>query len=332
MKRKKTEENSLLTALEFVAITQPKRSPNPAYEHCRLFGNQLSACGPVLSASVGIKEEIQCCPDTQKFLHALKQCPETVNLTLLPTKELSIKSGNFHAIIPCIEQVDIPTIFPDSKQLSIEIQFQQALEQVGKLADEHSKLILYSSVVLLNGSVIATNGDVILEAWHGCTSPNPVLLPKLFISALARTKSKPLYLLGWSSDSLTAHFPDGSWLSRPVYRLIQRCPTCKVSLSIPSTGYIPVPLGLWAAVNRLAPFSNDGRIYFKQEGICTDRYQTDGAINLAHNGLPCGISFPIAAFQTIAAFAEHLAFNVTEKITYFQGKNIRGAISQRVEQ
>jgi len=327
-KKKTTEENTLLTALQFVANVQPKRSSITAHTHCRLFGNRLSACGPVLSASVGIQEEIECCPQTVKFLDALKQCPEYANLTLLPTKELSIKSGNFQATIPCVEQPEIPAIFADPKQYLVELQFQQALEQVGEIVDEKSKPVLYSSVVLLNGSVIGTDGEVILEAWHGCRTPLGLIVPKVFISVMHRTRGKVIYSLGNGDSSLTAYYPDDSWIKTRLH-VDPELPNLQAFLNLPAN-LIPVPFGLWSAVERLAPFSNDNRIYFREEGICTDRYQTDGAINLC-DGLPHGLSFLIKSFQSIAPFAEQLAFNVTDKMTYFRGSNVRGAITQRLD-
>jgi hypothetical protein len=212
--------------------------------------------------------------------------------------------------------------------LKVELPFQQAIEKIGQIADEYSKLILYSSVVLLDGSVIATNGDIIFEAWHGCSSPHPVILPKLLVSALRRTKGKAVYLIGWSADSFTTFYPDGSWIKTHL-QSDPAMPDLKGFLSLPAQ-FTPAPLGLWAAVERLAPFSGDGRIYFRANGVSTDRYETDGAINLCE-GLPDGISFPIAALRIIAPFAEKLAFNVTEQMTYFQGDKVRGAITQREE-
>jgi hypothetical protein len=327
-RKSKSDENTLLTALQFAETVQPKRSTVAAFSHVRLFGNRLSAQGPVLSASVGIQEDIECCPDGQKFVQALKQCPEAVNLTLLPTRELSVKSGNFQATIPCIDQANIPAIAADPRRIDVEVHFQTALERVGEISNERSKIILYSSLILLQGSVIATNGEVIMECWHGSNSPERSIVPKLFVSALRRTRGKTLYSLGWSSESLTAYLPGDAWLKTRL-PVDPDMPDLQSFLNLPCTP-TPAPLGLWAAVDRLAPFSNDGRIYFREEGVCTDRYQTDGAINLCE-GLPTGLSFPISALQLVAPHAETLAFNVTEKMSYFFGKNVRGALAQRLE-
>lgn len=326
MSKAKKPENSLLNALQFVSVAQVKRSAIAAETHCRLWGKQLSATTAILSAGIAIQEEIECCPDSAKLIEALKECPEAVNLTLLPTKELSVKSGNFQATIPCIEHYDIPAIFPDPRTLAVEPEFELALHKVASVANEKAKQVAFSSVWLRDGSIAATNGDVIIEAWHGCPSPVGAIVPKLWCNALKKSKGKTLYRLGAGDRSLTAHYEDGSWIKTRLHD-DPNFPNITAWLNLPCEP-IPVPLGFWAAVERLAPFSNDGRLYFRREGICTDQYQTDGAINLC-DGLPVGISFSIQALQLIAPFAEKFAFNVTNSMAYFFGNKIRGAIGQK---
>jgi hypothetical protein len=320
------EPNLLLAAAQFISVTQPKRSTNPVESYCRIFGKHISACAGVLSAGIKIQEDIECCPHTQKFLDALTECPDTINLTLLPTKELSIKSGNFHAIVPCVEQSELPAIYSDLNDIPVSIEFEQALQRVGKIANEHNRTVLYSSVQMLQGSIIATNGDVIMEAWHGCTTPFGLIVPKMFIKALHRTKGKAVYSLACTADTLTAYYPDRSWIKTKLHH-DEHFPNLQGFLNLPVQLEF-VPLGFWAAVERLAPFSNDDRIYLRKEGMCTDRYETDGAINTCE-GLPDGISFAISTLRLIQPFAEKIAFNVTRSMSYFQGKNIRGVIAQR---
>lgn len=318
--------NQLLLAVRFISVVQPKRSNNPMETYCRMWGKQLSATNGVLSASVGIQEEIQCCPHTQKFLDALQECPDAINLTLLPTKELSIKSGNFQATIPCVDQAELPPMYPDTNPVQVSIEFQNALERVGSVVNERNRTILYSSVQMLNGSVLATNGDVIMEAWHGCATPSDLIIPKLFIKALHKARGKAVYSIANSADSFTAYYPDGSWIKTRLHH-DESFPKLQGFLSIP-VQLQPTPLGFWAAVDRLAPFSNDDRIYLRKEGMCTDQYQTDGAINVCE-GLPDGISFAISTLRLIQPFAEKIAFNVTNTMTYFQGPMVRGVIAQR---
>jgi hypothetical protein len=323
---KKSPDNQLLSAAQFVLNAQPKHSINPSEIHCRLWANQLSAFGGILSAGIGIQETIECCPHTQRLVNALKECPDATNLTLLPSRELSIKSGNFQATIPCVEQTVLPAIYGDQQQYPVSIEFQQALEYAGSVVNERNKIILYSSVLMMENSVLASNGDVIVEAWHGCNTPNRLIVPKLFVSAIKRTRGKAVYSLGCSPDTLTAYYPDGSWFKTRLHH-DDEFPNLQGFLNLP-VPLEPTPLGFWNAVDRLAPFSKDGLIYLRKEGMCTDSYQTDGAINTC-DGLPDGISFPISALRLIQPFAEKIAFNVTKTMTYFQGQTVRGVIAQR---
>lgn len=315
--------NTLLAALQFVGSVQPKRSANPADTHCRFFGSKLVASAGPLSAGIPVTEEIECCPNTLKLIDALKQCPDAINLTMLTPKELSVKSGNFQATIPCIEQHELPAIYPNVQTHNVTLEFEQALKQVGAIVSDRAKTILQSSVQLLDGSIVGSNGDVILEAWHGCPGPIGPILPKLFINAIKKQRGKSLYSLGTAIDSLTAHYDDGSWIKTAV-QADPAFPDLRSFLSLNSNPG-PMPLGFFEAIERLEAFSQDRRIYLTAEGICTDNYRTDGAINLCAD-LPIGISFTIESLQLLNGIAEKIDFNVSSRMAYFFGRNVRGCI------
>lgn len=319
--------NSLLAAVQHVSLSQAKRSTLPQETHCRIFNRKIVAMSGPLSAGVDVQDEIECCPHTDKFLEALKQCPtEHINLTLLDSSNLSIRSGMFQATVPCVDPFTIPAIFPDDRSIDTTPEFEQALQLAGSIVSERAKTILNSCVQLRDQSIISSNGEIILEAWHGTKGPSGLLVPKMFIAAVKKLRSKTIYRLAGADKSLTVYFADGSWFKSalpvdPAFPDLQRF------LNQPCNPE-PVPLGFFDAVNRLAPFSRDGRLYFTSEGLCTDNYKMDGAINFC-SALPTGISFAISALQAIEPFAEKLAFSVDTRTTYFFGRITRGAISQR---
>lgn len=320
---KKAPENSLLAALQFVASVQPKRAVNAFDVHCRMFGGKLVAMGGPLSAGIAIQEEIESCPHTQKLIDALKECPEAVNLTMITNNELSVRSGNFQATVPCIDQVDIPAIFPNLHPVQVNMDFQLALKRVGEIVSDKAKMILRSSVQLRARSIVGSNGDVILEAWHGLELPDGPIIPKLFIAAVKKHRRQSIQSLALDVDSLTAYFGDGSWLKSALQR-DSSFPDLIGYLSLPSNP-IPLPLGFFEAIERLAPFSRNGRLYFTNEGICTDNYTKDGAINLCE-GLPIGISFTIESLQLLTGLIDKIDFNVSKRLVYFFGPNIRGCV------
>ena len=315
--------NTLLAALQFVGSVQPKRSPNPADTHCRFFGGRLVAAGGPLSAGITVQEEIECCPNTAKLIDALKQCPDTISLTMLTSKELAVKSGNFQAAIPCIEQTELPVIFPNQITHKVAPEFEQALKRVGEIVSDKAKTVLQSSVQLCEGSVVGSNGDIILECWHGCPGPVGPILPKLFIDAVKKQRGKSIYHLGIQHGCLTAYYDDGSW-TKTALQTDSAFPDLHSFLGL-SSNPVPMPLGLFEAIERLAPFSQDGRLYLTAEGVCTDNYKKDGAINLCAD-LPIGISFDIESLKLLNGIAEKIDFNVSSRMVYFFGRNCRGAI------
>jgi hypothetical protein len=319
------QENRLLKAVEFVAQVQPVRSKIASDIYCRIWGKRISASGPVLSASVGIEDDIECCPSTRKLLAALRHCPDSISLTKLPTAQLSIKSGNFTATIPCIEPQEIPAIYADQPSLSVNTDFSLMLQKVGALVNERKKHILYSSVLLMGESILASNGDIILQGWHSCAGPENLIVPKLWIKALHKAKEKTFYSLGRSQESLTAWFPDDSWIKTLLHH-DPEFPQLGEFLNMKAE-FMPTPRGLWEAIERLAPFSDDNRVYFRAEGLSTDKHNSNGAINICE-GLPVGISFSISSLMLLRDLAEEVAFNVTTNMAYFRGHHVRGAIAQ----
>jgi hypothetical protein len=321
---KKPEENSLLAALQFVSAVQPKRSNVVTETHCWMFGQRLVACAGPLSAGIPIQEEIEACPNTLKLIEALKQCPDAINLTMTTQNELSVRSGNFQATIPCIRPSQFPTIYPNPPVGSIPAEFLISLKQVGAIVSDKAKTIVQSSVKLMGESIIATNGDVILESWHGHPGPVGPIVPKLFISALGKRRDKAIYRIGGDRDEMTGYYDDGSWI-KTLLQKDPAFPNLQSFLDVP-VNTIPTPLGFFQAIDRLAKFSKDGKLYFTSEGICTDNYLVDGAINVCE-GLPVGISFNIASLQMISQ-AEQLDFSQasTQRKVRFFGKNMRGVI------
>jgi hypothetical protein len=244
-------------------------------------------------------------------------------LTTITNNELSVRSGNFQATVPCIEQIDIPAIFPNLHPVQVNQDFETALKRVGGIVSERAKTVLQSSVQLRGGSIVGSNGDVILEAWHGLDLPGCAIIPKLFISAVKKHRSHALYSLALDVDALTVYFGGGEWLKTALQR-DSSFPDLPAYLALPSNP-TPLPLGFFEAIERLAPFSRNGRLYFTNEGICTDNYTKDGAINLCE-GLPIGISFTIESLQLLSGLIDKIDFNVSKRLVYFFGPNVRGCI------
>lgn len=325
-RKKDKPENTLLTALQFVSAAQRATGAIEA-THCMLFGGWAMATNSVLSAAHALTEDIQACPHTLTLVEALERSPGPVNLTLLDASRLSVRSGDFQAVIPCIDRAALTVPHPDAAAMLCDDRLRAALTLVGTLAVEGAEKVINASVQMRNGSVIASNGTVILEAWHGIEMPPLQIVPKTFITAIQKTK-KVIGRVGCSADSFTLWFQDSSWLKTQLYPGTTELPNLDKFLNVP-TNPVPVPKALFETVKRLEPFSEDGQVYFTADGLRVVSGMTY-ALDIC-KGLPVGISFSIKNLLLIAEHAKTIHFNATHGITIFFGESVRGAIVNQVQ-
>lgn len=324
--RKAKIENSLLKALRHIVAAQ-KANGSPEQTHCRLFNHWAVATNSVLSAAHPIVEDIQACPHTYSLIDALEQSGETVSLTLLDSTRLAVRSGDFQAVIPCLEGSGLPAIYPDAAQAICDERLKSAMQVVGTLAAEGAQKLVNASVQLRNGVCVASDGNVILEAFHGISMPPLMLAPKTLVTALGKW-NKTLTSFGVSSDfhSITFWFDDGSWLKSQCYDPASELPDLYKFLNVESVQPFRVPKGLFAVAKRLQPFSEDGKIYFTEDGarVTAPTQLTNAADSI--KGVPVGLSVSIKSLLMIEAHCKYIAFNAMPNITLFFNDNVRGAI------
>lgn len=318
-------ENTLLTALQFVAAAQ---KANGAIEqtHCRMFGGWVTASNSILSAGHALTEDIQACPHTYTIVDALTQAPGAVSVTILDETRLSVRSADFQAVVPLIDATALPPVMPDAAVALCDDRLRAALSIAGGLVVDGAEKIVNASVQVRGSSVLASNGTVILEAWHGISLPPLMIVPKTFITALQKNK-KVISRCGGCDHSFTLWFEDNNWLKTQLYPANTELPNLTKFLDVPTTP-IPVAKGMFDVVRRLEPFAADGMISFTAEGarvISGTTYAIDHCADL-----PVGVSFSIKALLSIAEYAKTIHFNATPGITLFFGDNVRGAIVNQI--
>lgn len=329
-KQSATPANTLLTALQFVAVTQRKIG---AIEqtHCRL--SQMWAWGSngIITAAHPIQEPLDSCPNTLALIDALEQAPGATNLTQLEPTKLSVRSQDFQAVIPCVEAAALPTIGPDAAVAICDDRLKRAMTICGLLAKDGEEMLLNASIQLRPGSALASNGILIIEAWHGIDLPPLTFVPKALVTALGKA-SQPIVRIGASDDSLTFWYENGAWIKCQAYPTPEpgSLPDFQGFINIPSTP-VPVPPGLFSIAKRLEPFSGDGMIYFSPEGAKVTT--PDGGVyaNNEISGVPPGVSFNIKSLLTISAYCTTIHFLAAPKITLWFGDNVRGAIVTDVQ-
>ena len=316
----KSLSSGLVEALKFISVAQ--RDTGQVYQtHCILARNMAVAFDGVVAAGVPIAEDIQACPQTGALVAALSQCGESLSITQLDGARLSIKSEKFQAYVPCVSWQELTYPTPDAPCATIDDRIRAGFACVGILASDTSQHVVTASVLLQANSMVSTNRHVMLEYWHGIDLPR-IIIPKAFVTAITKS-TKPLKQLGFSDNSVTFYFDDGSWIKSQRY-----------ADEWPDMGKIlnqgfepkPIPENFYKAVDAVASFSDDGSVRLMDTKLSSHKdagvgavYDCDLRVNVTLNAKYLKIAEP---------YAKVFDFTGINGISYFQGECVRGAISQ----
>lgn len=322
-------KSSLLQALEFCSVVSEKLGAS--YEtHIGLRNKWAIAFNGIIAAGSPIEEDIYCYAHTITLIDALSKCEETYSLTQLEGK-LSIKSGKFKALVPCLDPTLMQEALPDPLIAPITNKFREAVEAVGVLASENAQHILTASVLMNGPTVISTNRVMLLEYWHGLDLPPNVPLPKQFVAALVKQK-KNLTGFGFSSCSATFWFEDGSWLRTQLYN--DEWPDVSRILNREANLW-SIDANFFKALDAVEKFSADGNIYFHNGKINSHPDEGVGAsYELA--GLPNDVIYPAKQLNIMKPFVKRIDFKAqgihdSSYCLVFQGDVCRGVISGRMK-
>jgi hypothetical protein len=247
----------LLEVVRFLSLVS--KDGGPINEtHILLKDKTASAFNGTLGAGCIIEEDLYCAPHAKTFLNALAKCGENYSLTQVDQSKLSIKSGPFKAVIPCIDPSLIYFPTPDQNVAPIDDTLKEALTLIEKIKPENGQRIITLSFLMNGGSVIATDGKILVEAWHGLNLPTNVPIPKAIIPVLL--SSKKLIGFGLSQTTATFYVDDNSFIRTQLYA--ERWPDISDILNKPSTP-IPVPKDFFKGLEAIKDFSDNGMIYFK---------------------------------------------------------------------
>lgn len=326
--KSETPKSSLLKALEFVSCVSENVGA-PHETHVGLKNKWAVAFNGIVAAGAPIDEDIYCYPHTIDMLTALSKCEENFSLTQLDNMRLSIKSGKFKAVVECLEPIIMQEAMPDPPIVGITNKFKEAVEAVGVLASENAQHVLTASVLMNGPSVISTNRTMLFEYWHGLDLPINMPLPKEFVKSLCAHK-KNLTQFGCSNCSATFYFEDGSWLRTQLYAT--EWPDVSRILNIEGNLWSIDPQ-FFKALDAVAPFSDDGNVYF-DTGLLMSHPETSVGASHECNGLPKGVIYPIKQLKMMQPYAKKVDFNAkgihdSSYCLKFEGDVCRGVISGR---
>jgi hypothetical protein len=324
----KTEtKSSLLQALEFCSCVSEKLG-TPYETHIGLKNNWAIAFNGIIAAGAPIENDLYCHPHTLLMVEALSKCDEGYSFTQLDNGRLSIKSGKFKAIVPCLDPNLMQDAQPDPMIVPITNRFKEAIEAVGVLASENAQHVLTASILMNGQSVISTNRLMLFEYWHGLDLPPNIPLPKQFVLALVKQK-KNLIGFGFSNSSATFHFEDGYWLRTQLYS--DTWPDVSRILNIEANLWAIDPQ-FFKALEAIAPFSETGNVY-SDTNLLMSHPENTGASHEC-NGIPKGFIYPIKQLTMMKGYVKTIDFMAqglsgASYMLKFEGDAMRGIISGR---
>lgn len=311
---------SLINALKFISVTQ-KKAGSVGQQHCIISGHWAAASNGILTAASPVEEDLTACPHTLQFAEALLKCGEELNITQLSANTLSVKSGAFKALIPCVDFTELNISGPDERVAAINDRIKQAFEAVSMLATDGAQQAHFAGVLLQAGTAVATNGAALLEYWHGLDLPPGLLIPKASAAAIAKA-GKPLEGFGFSPSSATFYFEDGSFIKTQLFN--ERYPNYKLIFPADCNPW-PLPEGFFTAVHAIENFSRNGVVYLDENVVSSHEHETE-ASTYQIEGLPHGMAFNSKYLTMLEHAFNKAEFRKDENRVIFFGENMRGAL------
>jgi len=320
------EPSALLSALHFIAVAQNSEGL-PYQTHCRIANGILSASNGGMSAGIKVDDSLRVCPHTATLINALSKCTEAISITELDSGRLSVKSGKFRALVPCVPFDDIVPVQPDPACAEVTDAVKTALLHVSGVLDDKATEPLTSCVMLQAYSAVATNRHVILEAWHGIDLPPNIQIPRSSALAICKT-DKPLKAFGFSENSATFYYADDSFIKTQLFSCTYP-DLSSILIAESDANAWPLPVDFFEAIDNIASFSNDNTVYFGKNLVKSHADINEGA-TFELEGSPEGIIFNIGYLKLIKAHAKRIHFMYNTKgLAVFFGDGVRGGIMSK---
>lgn len=324
---KKTKHNpatSFLTALKFVSLAQTKNGETNA-THCSITNNWLCTTLGAITVGTYVQEPIACCPHTGQLVEALKSVETEMSVTQIETHSLSIVSGDMRAIVECqpISAIEIPA--PDAPVAEVNDRVVQALWEASKAVNEKGQL-KYQSIYFGPNIAYATKGEILIEAYHGFDMPHLFRLPVKIASVLRRS-GKKLERFGYSEQSVTFWFEDGSFIRSQIFE------PGKIEydhlMLKDYSDLVEVPTNFFNAMIKVGTFSQPPYVYFKQGEIVAS-YFDEITTSFKFSELPEGVGFDSSLIKLIKDWATHICIKKIDRngfIMHVYGEQTRAVIA-----
>lgn len=314
------QQSAFADALSFVALAQ-RDIGSPYQTHVIIENQTIIGFDGVLTAGIKIEEDLNACPHCYRLLDALKRSGENYTIVQTTADKLTIKADKFNAFVTCVPRNIMPPAFPDPPICPINDELKRGLEIVSPLASENATRIYLASVLVRANSCVGLNGQIMFEFWHGLDLPT-MALPKAAAVAIMKC-NKELAMFGYSGDSATFYFADGSWIKTQLFT--EQWPDIDNVFNVSATPWA-VPPGFFDGVRAVAPFNDSGEVRFDLN-VLRSHSENDLGATYDCFGIPAGPVFSSKLLLMAEPHIQKIDFRTSDiGKAFFLGDRIRGII------
>lgn len=321
----------MLTDLKFCMGAVAKKDLVPAMKHFNITDGFVRSYNGIVGLCAPISCDIDCNPRADALYNAIENCGEVIALSMTPGGKLSVKSGKFRSLVPCIEDT---VEHPQPEGLDIDINgagLIQAFKILEPIIGDDAARPWQAGVLLKNGCAYATNNVVAVEYWVGSdfgfgTTAN---IPAQAIREVLRVGEEPTHLQ-IAENTVTFHYASGRWIRTQL--LSTEWPDFQALLNPGlQCNHTEIEPAVWEACERLKKFTDakmGDAIYFEGGEAFTHRDREQGSSYLCESVRWTGIynRVMLSLIQPLATTAD---FTTWPKPAFFFGDRLRGAIVGR---
>lgn len=321
----------MLSDLKFVMGAVAKKDLVPAMKHFNIKDGLVRSYNGMVALCAPIPFDIDCNPNAELLYKAIENCDEAVTLNLTPTGKLSIKSGRFRALVPCIDEtVEHPKPEGDLIELEAPDKLITALERLEPVIGDDAARPWQAGVLIKDGCAHVTCNVVAVQYWLGGMDFGHVVnIPGQAVREMLRVKETPTHAQV-TDNSVTFLYDSGRWIRTQLLpadwpdfnKLLEGCGTAN---------HREIEPAVWEACERLKKFVDPKMgeaIYFEGGEAFTHRNREEGSSFLCETIRWTGV-FNRSMLMLLQPLAQQADFSTWPKPCYFVGENLRGAIVGR---
>lgn len=317
----------MLNSLKFVMGAVSKKDMVPEMKHFAIRQGRVHAYNGRLALSSPIPFDLDCYPKADTLYKAIQNCEETVQMSLTAAGKLKVVSGDFKAMVPCLEKSELHSL-PAGDILELD---GDALLQAFKLLEpfigDDASRPWANGILLKDGCAHATCNVVLVQYWLGLQLPHSLNIPFQAVREVLRVNEPPAQLQ-IEQNSITFHFTDGRWIKSSLF---ENWPNISPILDrITSDGLQPIDTRIFDALKKLKPFTDKTeQVIFTAGAVSTHADENEEGGRIALPGSEMTGIHSLSMLMLLKGVATYADFSTYPNPCSFQGTNLRGAIIGR---